>query len=112
MKNRDVALTFVSRFCAADVDALSELLADDFRLKGPLGGFESKATYVSALQENPPVVGRHRILSVSEGVQSVSIFYEYERNETPVTIAQLFLFDSGRISEILLVFDTADLLRD
>ena len=40
-----------------------------------------------------------------ESGDRVSIFYDYERRDRTMTIAQLFTFENQKIDEVLLVFD-------
>ncbi len=105
MSNRDTALEFLKCFCSADVDGLKPLLAEDLLFSGPFYSFTSREEYLISLQRDPPERCSHRLLSVMEGEDSVSIYYRYEKSDRVLTIAQLFQFRSGKISEILLVFD-------
>jgi len=105
MSNKDLAIEFVKRFCAGDIDGLESLLADDARLKGPLHQFASRDDYLDALRRDPPEKGGYRLLSVAESDESVSVFYEYRKASGAMTVAQLFGFRGRRISEILVVFD-------
>ncbi|MEE9166865.1 MAG: hypothetical protein V3U24_05310 [Candidatus Neomarinimicrobiota bacterium] len=108
MNNREVALEFVKSFCAGDINELAPLLANDLKFKGPLFQFESSVAYMRSLQEDPPEKSGYRLLSVTESNDSVSIFYEYQKREGPITIAQSFRIANRKISEILLVFDTRE----
>ena len=105
MNNREVALKFIRRFCAGDVDGLALLLAEDLRFKGPLPQFGSRDAYLDCLKNDPPRSCAYQVLSVTESGDSVSVFYEYEKGDGGVTIAQLFKFKDRGIAEILLVFD-------
>jgi hypothetical protein len=44
-------------------------------------------------------------LSVTENGDTVAVFYEYDKRDVTLTIAQLFRFTDRQISEIRLVFD-------
>jgi hypothetical protein len=105
MNNREAALQFVKSFCAGDVDGLAPMLADDLRFSGPFFQFASADAYLNNLRDDPPEKCGYRVLSVTEGADSVSIYYDYEKVDGAITIAQLFKFADDRISEILLVFD-------
>ena len=105
MNNRDVALEFVKCFCSGDVKALVPLLAADLQLIGPLYQFNSADAYVDSLENDPPEQCGYRVLSITENEDSVSIYYDYERNEREITIAQLFKFKNQQIIEMRLVFD-------
>ena len=104
--NRDLALEFLARFCAGDIEGLAPLLAEDLRFLGPLLEADSRSEYIDSLRSDPPEKCAYVVLSLTEGVDSVSIFYDYEKVGRSVRIAQLFRFSNGRISELMLVFDT------
>jgi len=105
MENRDMALQFLNYFCSGDVDSLATLLVVDLQFKGPLYQFSSRDGYLDSLKDDPLEKAGYQISSVTESGDSVSIYYDYEKNDQVITIAQLFRFKKGRISELLLVFD-------
>ena len=105
MNNKELAIEFVKRFCAGDVEGLAPLLADELRLEGPLFQFDSCDAYLDSLRQDQLEKGSFRLLSVAESDDGVSIFYEYGKSEGAMTIAQLFKFKDQKIGEILLVFD-------
>jgi len=105
MTNRDIALEFLRCFCAGNVAGLAPLLASNLRLRGPLYRFDSRDSYLDSLKNDPPERCTYQVLSVTESEDSVSIYYDYEKRDRTLTIAQLFRFENQRISNILLVFD-------
>ncbi len=105
MNNREVAMDFVKCFCAGDVNALVPLLAADFKLNGPIFQFSSADAYLDSLKNDPPERCGYRVLSITENADSVSIYYDYEKSEQDITIAQLFKFKNQKITEIRLVFN-------
>ena len=105
MKNREVALEFVRCFCAADVDGLASLLAEDLEFHGPFSQFSSRDAYLESLKSDPLEKSGYGVLIVTESQERVSIFWQYEKRDGAMTIAQLFRFQNEKISEILLVFD-------
>jgi len=105
MNNRDTALEFLRCFCAVDLAGLAPLLAEDLRLRGPLYSFDSRNSYLDSLKNDPPEKCTYQVLSVTEGKDCVSIYYDYEKHDRTLTIAQLFRFENQKISEMLLVFD-------
>ena len=104
--NRETALEFLSRFCAGDVEGLAPLLARDLRFRGPLLESESYSEYLDSLRSDPPERCLYTVLSVTEDPDSVSIYYDCEKADGTVRIAQLFKFSNKQISELILVFDT------
>lgn len=107
MTNRDLAFEYLKCFCAGDVEGVAATLAPGLCFRGPLLECASKAEYVNALRANPPAPAGCHILGVSEGENTVAVFYDYDKPGGAVTIAQLFGFEGGAISEVLVVFDTA-----
>jgi hypothetical protein len=105
MNNCDVAIEFVKCFCAGDVDALAPLLTPDVRFKGPFYEFGSADAYLDSLKNGPLEKCGYRVLSITESKDSVSIYYDYEKSDRTITIAQLFKFSNQKVQEILLVFD-------
>jgi len=106
MTNQDMAIAYLNAFCAGDIDALQPLLADDLSLRGPLHSFKSASAYLESLRSDPPRRSAYRILSITEGRESVALFYEYLKPDRMLPIAQLFRFDQCKICDILLIFDT------
>ena len=107
MTHREVALEFLRRFCAGDVDGLTPLLAEDLRFAGPLYQFSSNDAYLETLRNDPPERCGYRVLSVTESDDSVSIYYDYEKRDGAITVSQLFKFRDDKIGELLLVFDVS-----
>ena len=107
MNRKDTALEFVDRFCAGDVEALEPLLAEELQLSGPFHRFHSRSEYLQSLRDDPPRKCGYRILSIVEGGDDVCVFYDYEKDEGRMTVAQLCRFNGDQIGEILLVFDSA-----
>ena len=105
MSNRERALEFVKRFAAGDVAGLEPLLSEDLRLAGPFLQVDSRTAYLEVLRHDPPEPCGVRFLSVTESGDAVAVFYEYEKRDGTLTIAQLFRFYDQRIAETRLVFD-------
>ena len=105
MNKREVVLEFLSCFCNGDIDALEPLLAEDLRFTGPFHRFDCRDAYIGSLKEDPPEKTGYRVLSLAESGDDVCVFYDYEKSDQSVTIAQLCKFKDRKIGEILLVFD-------
>lgn len=105
MTNRELAISFVERFCDGDLEAIASLLADELRFRGPFHQFDSRDAYLSCLSDDPLPPSRSHILSVTEHDDHVAVFYEYQKKDGSVTIGQLFKCRDERIIETLLVFD-------
>ena len=105
MNHREASLEFVRAFCGGDVDALAPLLADDLRFTGPFYQFGSAEEYLAILRDGSLEPNGYRLISVTENEDSVSVYYDYEKSDGTITIAQLFKFRCEKICEILVVFD-------
>ena len=102
----EISIEFVSAFCAGELDSLEELLAADLRFTGPLFRCDCRASYLGRLYRDPPTPTSYRILRMFESPDGVCVLYEYGESKRPVLVSQFNRFFGGRISEILLVFDT------
>ncbi len=105
MTNRDVVEAYLRWFCGGDVDGMETLLATELSVCGTLHSYSAAAEYLDDLRRDPPEPSVCRILSVTESVDSVALFYEYQKTDRTVRIAQLFTLESQRAKRILLVFD-------
>ncbi|MEQ9618769.1 MAG: hypothetical protein RIG61_06310 [Deltaproteobacteria bacterium] len=105
LTNREVAVKYIEGFCARDLEGLSDILAPDLKFRGTLYSYDSSSDYMESLKNSPAEKCSYRILSVTEGRGSVSIFYEYIKPGEVITIAQLFKINDRKIIETLVVFD-------
>lgn len=105
MTNRDIALEYLRCFCGGNIDGLSSLLAADLRFSGTFHDYYSASEYLDSLRNDPPEKTKYKVLSITEGDDSVAVFYEYQKPECVIQIAQLFKIRNCKINEILLVFD-------
>lgn len=105
MTNREIATEYLRRFCAGDIAGLAYLLAHDVRFTGPFHTFYSSTDYLDSLRHDPPEQCGHKILSITENEDAVAVFYEYQKPDKPITIAQLFKIKNEKITETLLIFD-------
>ena len=105
MSNRDVALEYLRRFCAGDVDGLEPLLSTDVSFAGTLHAYDSASEYLDALRRDPPEACGYKVLSITEGENAVAVFYEYQKRGRVLTVAQLFRITEHQIDDVLLVFD-------
>ena len=62
MTNREIALLFLNRFCAGDIEGLVPLLTADLQFQGPLFEFDTADEYLSRLRNDPPGACDHDIL--------------------------------------------------
>lgn len=108
MTNREVAMEYLRCFCAGDIGGLLPLLAADLRFSGTFHDYGSASEYLDSLWSDPPEQCKYNVLSVTEGGDSVAVFYEYQKPNRVMKIAQLFKIRNHTIHEVLLVFDGRD----
>ncbi len=105
MTNREVVMEYLKCFCAGDIDGLRPLLAADLCFTGTLHAYGTAKDYLDNLKKDPPDECDCKVLSITENEQSVAVFYEYQKPERAINIAQLFKVKNDKIHEVLLVFD-------
>lgn len=76
-------------FTGEGMEALEEILAEDFSITGPIYKIESKAEYIEALLANPPSGIGYDVIGTFEGVEAggngsgesgtASVFYWFKR---------------------------------
>ena len=105
MNNREVVMEYIRCFCAGDIDGLESLLGADLSFTGTFHTYGSASEYLDSLRDDPPEKCGSRVLSITENEDAVAVFYEYQKSEEALNIAQLFKLNEEKIQEILLVFD-------
>lgn len=107
MTPRDLAMRYLEIFCSGqNIDMLRELLADDLSFRGPLHRSATAADYLEALRADPPQAAEFKLMGCYDDATSACLVYQYTKQGVCVPMAQMFKVRDGRISEILLVFDT------
>ncbi len=105
MNNREIAIEYLRCFCAGDIHRLESLMAPDLSFIGTFHTFHSAEEYLESLRHNPPEKCEYKMLSVTTNEDSVAIFYEYQKTDQVMQIAQLFRIKNKLIKDILLIFD-------
>ena len=88
-------------------DLLHEILSKDCRFKGPLYEFNSAAEYIDSLKTDPPVDVDYELIEAFENDKSACLVYQFKKASISTPMTQVFEVVEGKISKILLVFDTA-----
>lgn len=108
MKPLELAMKFLEIFFSGrDPEELIPLLAPDLDFKGPLFRFDSSRTYVDALKKDPPVDSEYSLIHSFHKASSVCLIYQFSKPGVSVPMAQTFEIVDGKITSILLVFDSA-----
>ena len=105
MTPKAISETFISLFCEPNIDALADLLSEDFKFSGPLLKSADRDAYIAALRKDPPQKATYSIRSAIEEKNRTSLLYEYRKQEASILIAQFFTIAEGLIQETELVFD-------
>lgn len=104
--SREVVLQYLRCFCAGDIAGIEKLLSPDLSFNGPFHQYDSSESYIRSLRRNPPEKSSYKILSILSGDNTVAVFYEYDKPENKLLIAQHFKIRQDSICEILIVFDS------
>ncbi len=113
LKPLDLALEYMNVvFGGGDVGQLNNLLAEDCSFEGPFYHFENAADYIDSLKTDPPQDFGHTIIRAFQDETSACLVYQFSKPGVDTPMAQLFETDNGRISKILLVFDSAPFLQN
>ncbi len=105
MNNREIAIEYLRCFCAGETHRLESLIATDLNFVGTFHTYHSASEYLESLRHDPPEKCEYKILSVTKDEDSVAIFYEYQKPDRVMQIAQLFRIKNKLIKDILLIFD-------
>ena len=106
MNSQEIAEKFVRFFCKGDLEGLGSVIAENFRLQGPLMQTESRTEYLGALSDNLVPDPQAKILASFGNANCAAVFYTYRGN----TMGQLFSCSDGRVDETTLVFDTKNVV--
>lgn len=113
MKPLDLALEYMDVvFGGKDIERLSNLLADQFSFQGPFFKFDSAVDYINSLKADPPKDFGYTMISTFEDEASACLVYRFSKPGVDTPMVQLFKINNGKISKILLVFDTAPFLEN
>ena len=101
---REVALAFIERIAAAEVEALASLLAEDLEFRGPLLEADSSVDYLDALRHDPLEPGGFRVSEVDGAGDEVTVRWTYIKPDAALEIEQWFEVKDGRIRRTRLSF--------
>jgi hypothetical protein len=93
-------------FSNANVEALRDLLTDEFTFKGPFYEFDSADAYIQSLQSDPPQGFEYEMIQSFETELHACLVYHFSKPGVSAPMAQIFEISNDKISKILLIFDT------
>ncbi len=106
MSNRELAIQNLDGFSEGDLNKIKNVPSDGFEFNGPFYSGKTAADYIRTLESDPPDRSSYKIISIFERDDEVCIIYRFEKKGVSVDMAQLFKFDSGKISKSTLIFDS------
>jgi hypothetical protein len=107
MKHADLALKYLEIFFSGGgFEALNEIFAEDLRFEGPFYRFDTARDYIDSLKSDPPIGCKYKLLRTCEDTGSVTVIYEFRKGNLITPMSQMFEIENGKISKILLIFDT------
>ena len=94
-------------FGSGSIESLAEILSEDCAFRGPFYKFDSAKAYIDSLKLDPPENTSCKIIESFENENSACLVYEFTKPGVSTVMSQTFRVSNGKISRILLVFDTA-----
>ena len=88
------------------IDRLDEILSEKFSFNGPFHEFNSSAEYIDSLKLDPPVGLDYKIIEAYENENSACLIYQFSKQGMSTIMSQIFEVCNGKISKVILVFDT------
>ncbi len=91
-----------------DLSQLNNLFAEDMIVQGPSYQFETAKQYIDSLVTSPPIDCRYEMIESFEKGSIVCLVYLFKKGDLSSNMSQLFEVVNGKITRILLVFNTRD----
>ena len=95
-------------FSGKDLDGLRVLFASNFKFSGPFYTYDSAEEYINTLKSDPPKDFNYKTIASFDEKSSACLIYEFNKPGVNTPMVQFFKISDGKISEILLIFDTKD----
>ena len=93
-------------FSGQNMDELLKIFSENLSFIGPFYQFQSAREYVQSLIDDPPKDMSYHIVREFENENCACIIYEMEKGKIKTPMAQIFEVFEGKITKILLVFDS------
>ena len=107
MRPLQLALKFMEVFFGGEgIEALRPLFAKNLKFKGPLYSSSTAEEYIQALKSDPPKGLDYRILGLNEKAASARLVYLFFKPGVRTPMEQTFQVADGKITAMLLNFDT------
>lgn len=96
----------------APLEGMAQLLAEDMKFTGPLYKFETGQDYFMSLLADPVENASYEILYEYQNNKTACLIYLFRKPGVETVMSQVFEVTNDKINNILLVFDTGNLLID
>ncbi|MDH3974601.1 MAG: nuclear transport factor 2 family protein [Deltaproteobacteria bacterium] len=107
MKPLELAYQYMDYFYGeGPIDAMKDLLTEPFTFKGPFYEFDGAEAYIASLKADPPKDMDYDIMQAYENETSACLVYQFSKEGVSTAMSQTFEVTNGKISRILLVFDS------
>lgn len=107
-----IALTYMEIFFSGkNMERLYDILADDLIFEGPFYQFHSAQEYIDSLVSAPPIDCEYKLLKSFANGNSVNLLYTFSKPGISTPMSQWFEICDGKISKILLIFDTGKFMN-
>ena len=93
-------------FEGSDPAELASLFCEDLVFRGPLFSFDTAGDYIESLKSAPPEGFSYEIIRSFESESAACVVYQFSKPGISTPMAQLFETRDGRISRIVLIFDS------
>lgn len=108
MKPLELALKYMEIFYSnTDIADLDQILAADLSFEGPFFQYDCAANYLESLRDDPREGLAYKLIHSFEDSSSACLVYQFSKPGISIPMAQLFEIEDGKISRIVLIFDTA-----
>lgn len=97
-------------FDSGNLVQLHEILDENLLFEGPLFRGKNADEYINALLDSPPQNFQYKIIESFQSDHSACLIYEFKKLNKTAIMAQTFEISQDKISKIVLIFNTNDLL--
>lgn len=103
----DLALKYMEIFYSnTDIETLGQILTADLSFEGPFFQFDCADDYLESVRDDPREGLAYELIRSFEDSSSACLVYQFSKPGISIPMAQLFEIEDGKISRIVLIFDT------
>lgn len=103
----EIAKRYMASFFGhTPLESMAAILAENLIFEGPFHRSVGAKTYLEALSEHPPINVSFEMEKIFENKNTVCFIYQFIKPRVKTRMVQTFEVYDGKISKIILVFDT------